>query len=410
MPATSHPTQNSHLKLGYITPVRAYCYEDKIYMQAASGRVADELASRYETTYICARVVFDCPPASTDMPLQSSNIELVAQPYWRTSAGSLPHFYGIARAYLQTCRRADVLFVRGMCPYIAVLYFCALLFRRPICHWIVGNPVVLLQTSTRKGKFADARALLYALQDRMFSRLGRWVTNGSFLCNGEELARAYQSSRTTSAVSSTIQEWEFATRTDTCQREKLRILFVDYIRPEKGIEYLLEAVSKLHARVSWELEIVGPDQFPEYRRSLDELVETLGIRDRVQWKGYLSYGPPLFDRMRAAYIFVLPTLSEGTPHVLVEARAHGLPCISTTVGGVPSTVTHGYDALLVPPKNSGALSRAIAQLIYDDKLRQRLIQNGFKAAREQTLGRFVSMVHRELAPRMKRVNAAVPQE
>jgi glycosyltransferase involved in cell wall biosynthesis len=354
-------------------------------------------------------VKFERPPAPGDLPLQSSNIELIAQPYWQNTVGSLPEIFGISRAYWQTCRRSDVLFVRGMCPYIAILYFLAFLFRRPICHWIVGNPVAVLRSGNRQGKWLDGFSLCYALQDRAFSRLGRWLTNGSFVCNGEELARVYRSPRTTSAVSSTIQEWEFVLRNDTCLNEKVRILFVGYLRPEKGIEYLLEAVSRLDARFSWELEIVGPSQFPKYREDLEQVAESLCIADRIRWTGYKSYGSPLFERMRAADIFVLPTLSEGTPHVLVEARAHGLPCISTTAGGVPSTVRHGYDALLVTPRNVKALSHAIERMIEDNRLRQALIRNGFAAARRQTLDHFVVTVRRELDAQTKTASAAVPQ-
>jgi glycosyltransferase involved in cell wall biosynthesis len=114
--------------------------------------------------------------------------------------------------------------------------------------------------------------------------------------------------------------------------------------------------------------------------------------------------------MRAADIFVLPTLSEGTPHVLVEARANGLPCISTTAGGVPSTVTHGYDALLVLPKDARALARAIERVAGDAELRRALIRNGLIAARKQTLGRFIAAVLRELNPNVPAGSAAVPQE
>jgi glycosyltransferase involved in cell wall biosynthesis len=185
---------------------------------------------------------------------------------------------------------------------------------------------------------------------------------------------------------------------------------VGYIRPEKGIEYLLEAVSQLSVGIPWELEIVGPDEFPNYRRRLDEIIAARGIRERVRWAGYVPYGRPLFDCMRAADIFVLATLSEGTPHVLVEARANSLPCISTTVGGVPSTVEHEYDALLVPPKNPGALARAMERLVRDGELRRALIRNGFEAARRQTLERFIATVQKELESNLETTKAAVPQE
>jgi glycosyltransferase involved in cell wall biosynthesis len=125
---------------------------------------------------------------------------------------------------------------------------------------------------------------------------------------------------------------------------------------------------------------------------------------------HLPNGEPLWDRMRAADMLVLPTLSEGTPHVLVEARANGLPCISTTVGGVPSMVTDGYDALLVPPKNARALAHAIERVVGDAELRRKLIRNGLVAAREQTLERFVSTVLNELGARAPAETAEALQE
>jgi glycosyltransferase involved in cell wall biosynthesis len=342
--------------LGYVTPVRACSCAGEIYMQAASGRVAEALAKHYEKVCVCARVVQGAPPAPFDAALNAPNLELIGQPWWGTTAGSLIHLFGIARAYLRTCRRADVLFVRGGCPYTALLYFFAAVFRKPICHWIVTDPITLLRTHTRRGRVQDAFALLYALQDRVFTRIGRWATDGALICNGHALACIHASPRTVEIVSSTIRENEFYSRADTCQGPVVRILFVGFLRPEKGIEYLLDAVSQLNPDVPWELEIAGPRQFPDYCQKLDERASALGIRERIRWTGYVPNGKPLFDRMRAADLLVLPTLSEGTPHVLVEARANGLPCISTTVGGVPTTVTDGYDALLVPPKDARALA------------------------------------------------------
>lgn len=379
-------------------------------MQAASGRVAEALAKHYEKVYVCARVVQGAPPAPFDAPLNAPNLELVAQPSWGTTAGSLIHLFGISRAYMRTCRRADVLFVRGGCPYTALLYFCAAVCHKPICHWIVSDSVTLLRTHTRRGPVLDTFAWLYALQDRMFTRLGRWVTNGTLICNGREVARAHASPRTIEIVSSTIRESEFFSRTDTCLGPVVRILFVGFLRPEKGIEYLLDAVSQLNAAVPWELDIVGPRQFPDYCKKVDDVAAARGIRGRIRWIGYVPNGKPLFDRMRAADLLVLPTLSEGTPHVLVEARANGLPCISTTAGGVPTTVTDGYDALLVPPKDARALVQAIERVIGDPELRRALIRNGLLAARKQTLDRFIATVVRELNADVHAERAPVPQE
>ena len=204
--------------LGYFTPVRAYVSGGKIFMQSASGRVAEALAEQFDKVYVCARVVNAAPPEPFDFPLQAPNLELIEQPYWNSTAESLLHFFGITRAYIRTCARADALFIRGLCPYIGILYLCAWIFQKPVCHWIVGDSVALLRSGVRKGRVPDFLALLFALMDRWFTRAGRWITGGAFICNGHELARAYASPRTTEIVSSTIRESEFFSRADTCRQ------------------------------------------------------------------------------------------------------------------------------------------------------------------------------------------------
>ncbi|MBV9266497.1 MAG: glycosyltransferase family 4 protein [Acidobacteriaceae bacterium] len=389
-------SKGTERSVGFITPVRAYIHGGRVYTHVASGRIANGLAQHYDKVYLCARVSHTPPESSTDLPLEASNIEVIEQPFWATSLAALKYPIGITKAYLSTCRRSSDLFIRGMCPYVAFVYLLALFFRLRTCHWIVGDPIAVLRAGERRGGVIDALSLVYAWHDRIATRLGRWLTQGSFICNGDALAHAYRSPHTFSTVSSTMRADEFYYREDTCSRARVRILFVGYIRPEKGLEYLLKAFALLKARDRCELQLVGPDQFPEYRKQLDDVAAGCGITDLISWEGYVSYGQPIFERMRSADIFVLPTLSEGTPHVLVEARANGLPCISTTVGGVPSTVTNEVDALLVPPRDPTALAEAIDRIISDGQLRRQLIRNGLIGARTQTIEQFMQLVVAQL--------------
>src|SRR5262245_40195791 len=382
--------------LGFVSPMRTYAHDGRIYVHVASGRVVDGLAAHYDKVLLCSRGTHRPPLSSSDLPLQAPNAEVREQPFWPNTIGALRHIFGISRAYYRTCRDADLIVVLGMCPYIGVLYAFAYLFRRPVCHWIVGDPVALLKAGGRGAGVMSTLSLAYAWQDRIATRLGRWLTGGAFICNGQPLADAYASPRTWTTVSSTVSEDEFFPRTDTCEHAVVRILFVGYVRQEKGLEYLLEALPLLRTQRSWELEIVGPDEGLAYRRRLDLLVERHRLADRVRFVGYVAYGPPLLDHLRAADMLVLPSLSEGTPHVLVEGKANGLPCVSTTVGGIPSTVTDGFDAVLVPPQDSTALARAIDRVIDEGDLRRALIRNGLTSARQQTLEAFVGLAHREL--------------
>lgn len=371
--------------------------EGRIYAHHSFGRVVDRLAANFAGVKLCVPVSEGGQDPSRDYELIATNIELVPQPYYSSTLQGLKHGTGVSSAYRRLFGAADVVFVRGMIPFVAVAYFHAWLRRRRVCHWIVGNPVALLRSHRRAGRFVDAGSLAYAVVDRCLTRLGRMLTNGWLVCNGGELAAIHRSPRTVTTVSSTLTLDEFHGREDTCGDEVVQILFVGFVRPEKGVEYLLEAVGLLRLQREWKVVIAGPsDQFPAYRLLLDEIAARTGIEDRVVWRGYVAYGPELFDCFRRSDMLVLPTLSEGTPRVLVEARANSLPVIATRVGGIPSSVEDGVDGLLVPPKDPAALAAAIERVVVDTDLRRRLIEEGRRTAQRYTLDGFVELVTRIL--------------
>jgi glycosyltransferase involved in cell wall biosynthesis len=378
----------------------SYGYRDEgaVHVHVSHGRVIDRLAQRYKKLVLCLPLQDAQPDVSRDYRLQGANIEVIPQPFYTRSFQAVRHPWGIARAYIRTCRKSDRLFLRGMFPYVGVLYAAAFALGRCVCHWIVGNPLACIGENLRIGRLMDALSIAYARQDRLITRIGRWLTGGWFVCNGQELGRLYKSPRTVVAVSSTITDEEFYQRQDTCQGPIIRLLYVGFVRPEKGLEYLIQAVSRLKIDRPWELVVIGRDArwYPQYGAKLDELAEKLGLEDRIRWHGYVPYGPELFGQLRQADVFVFPTLSEGTPRVLVEARANGLPLVSTNVGGIPTSVTDGVDGLLVPPRDASAMARAVERVVRDGPLRRSLIRNGLESARNMTIDRFVDLAVRVL--------------
>jgi glycosyltransferase involved in cell wall biosynthesis len=379
--------------LGIVSGMYGVRRDGRIYLHLSFGRVVDELAARYAKTILCLPMAADPDDESRDYALAATNVELVPQPFYATSLGALRHALGVCRAYARVCRAADLLFVRGMLPYVAPFYALARRYGRRPCHWIVGNPVALLRSHRRAGWLRDAFSLAYAVQDRWFTRLGRWLTDGALVCNGGELGAVFRSPRTWVTVSSTISADDIHERADTCQGEGTQLLFVGFPRPEKGLQYLIEALPRIRRACSCTLTIVGAaEQFRAYRAELERLAERLGVAERICWVGYVAYGPALFRYLRNADILVLPTLSEGTPRVLVEARANGLPVIATNVGGIPTSVSDGHDGLLVPPKEPQAIAAAIERLVTDGELRRTLIRNGLASARRMTVARFVNLV------------------
>jgi glycosyltransferase involved in cell wall biosynthesis len=115
------------------------------------------------------------------------------------------------------------------------------------------------------------------------------------------------------------------------------------------------------------------------REALIALARNKGVA--LTMAGQISDVAPYFA---AADVFVLPSHSEGSPNVLLEAMAAGLPVVATAVGGVPDTVTDGEQALLVPAAQPQAMADAIRRLLTDGNLALRL----GTSARERATAQF----------------------
>lgn len=119
----------------------------------------------------------------------------------------------------------------------------------------------------------------------------------------------------------------------------------------------------------------GPDE-----AKLRALSGELGVNVR-----FLGHREDVADLMRAADAFVLSSVVEGMPTVLLEALSSGLPCVATEVGGVGEIVRLERDGYLVPPGDPGALGAAMARLAAQPAEVRRDMGRG---ARERVIGEF----------------------
>lgn len=143
---------------------------------------------------------------------------------------------------------------------------------------------------------------------------------------------------------------------------------------KKGYDTLLRALALLPANLHWRFEHIGGGD--ELSR-LKALAKELGLSDRITWKGALAQEDVL-DHYRRADLFALACRiaangdRDGLPNVLVEASSQRLPCISTSVSGVPELLVDGENGLVVPPDDPAALAAALEAAIRNPALRARL--------------------------------------
>ncbi len=168
---------------------------------------------------------------------------------------------------------------------------------------------------------------------------------------------------------------------DPCARPPGKLLCVAPSVPRKGLAYLLEAMARVEREVV--LHVVGEADTAYHRRVLQPLVRRLGLANRVVFEGRVS-APALAAHYASASLFVLPSLCEGFGIVLLEAMHSGLPVVACRVAAIPELVDDGLTGLLVPPRDSEALARAIEALVDNP---ERALQMGLEG-RRRVLGRF----------------------
>lgn len=151
------------------------------------------------------------------------------------------------------------------------------------------------------------------------------------------------------------------------------LLSVGRLSLEKGHADLIRAFRLVYAADttrSTRLVLVGDG--PE-RSNIERLCRELDLTEAVILAGHRDDVDVFYS---IADVFVLPSHSEGSPNVLLESMAAGVPVIATRVGGVPELVTHEQDAILTPQCNVPALAQAMSRLLSDGPLRGRLAQAG----------------------------------
>lgn len=139
-----------------------------------------------------------------------------------------------------------------------------------------------------------------------------------------------------------------------------QILSVGRLAPEKGQALLLDAIAGLRKEgypVHLRLVGDGPD-----RAWLGSRAEELGISSSVEFAGWVDQA-----RLMALYaetdLFVLSSLAEGVPMVLIEAMAMQIPCVAPHLAGIPELIEHGVDGMLFIVGDVGDLKKKIHHLL-----------------------------------------------
>ncbi len=155
------------------------------------------------------------------------------------------------------------------------------------------------------------------------------------------------------------------------------ILFLSNLIVNKGGGIFLESLKILKERgINFKAVITGaPVEITE--QELYDKIEKLGLTDNVEYSGFVK-GDKRFKIYLNSDIFVLPTLRETFPGVILEAMQSGLPVIGTIEGGIPEIIADGNTGFLVPKNDSLKIADKLEYLIKNPEIAREMGLRGRK--------------------------------
>ncbi|WP_270641868.1 glycosyltransferase family 4 protein [Paraclostridium sordellii] len=363
-----------------------YKQGDNYYCNGAFGRYLDELSKYIEKINVCVPVSKQTSLKNLDYKITSQNIYIQEMPDYRNVIGSIKKSIPSIVALKSFSKHwKETVYIRWPSPYSYIVFLiCRFKKIKTVVH-IVGDSKSVVENGNKYKGLFKYLAIMYAkFQDTLLRKIMKKSIN---ISNGVGMRRIYSDInvpvneiRTSTIMKQDIKEKKITLK----EKNSVNLLYVGYLRQEKGLNYLLEALKLLERNTEKDivLNIVGDGE--EYE-SLNQLVKELGIEEKVNFKGYVPLGEALFQIYRENDIFVLPSLSEGTPRVLIEAMANGLAVIATDVGGIPYSITNNYNGILINKGNSNEIANSIEKVFTNLDFTYNIVANGYEFAQLNTL-------------------------
>ena len=259
----------------------------------------------------------------------------------------------------------DVFHLHGP-PYLKLVgEFIHSLFQRPVVYTIHGSYKPSLRT-----KF-----LL-----RCFGREVRIIAVSNDI---KKIIQSENSDNRVSVIPTGIHTKKFR-RDNVKQDEGKAILFIGALTEDKGVSYLLESMAEVFLKCPHTRLIIAGDG-PQ-RSALQAASQKIDKESRIEFRGRIDHDN-IPDLMAKADLLVLPSITtldsiEGTPTVILEAMAAGLPIIASDVGGISEIIRAGENGMLVEERNVADLANKIIEVLSDPDASTRYRTNNIIASKK----------------------------
>lgn len=260
--------------------------------------------------------------------------------------------------------------------------------KESILHY-VGSPLdVWKNKNTSRGFKYYSYYYLFKFEDflyRLLAKKSRVYTNGPFM-HLNLLGFGVNSSV---LISSTLLNSDYQNRIESVNFEELKFLYFGYLRPTKGLIELVLAFEKFSCDYpKSSLVIIGSGDFEKKLKSFAISLQPLNIK----FIDHIDNRDVLLTYLRSNDIFILPSLSEGSPRSVLEAMANSLVVIASEVGSLPDTFFDEEDILFIKNNSPNAIYERMLFISKNKDLFYKIRSNAFNKSKLFSLKMFIKEI------------------
>lgn len=291
----------------------------------------------YEKVYLISPLVRE-DSKMKGIIISLPNVEVVPLPFNGSYLGALKNWRAYRNALKQVCDKVDVVYCRVPDPFS---WMPALLFKKKTIMHFVGDTIDATRHNEKwswlKKKVMIAGYLPdYWLTLRAAQR--SWVyTNGHHLADRLKKHHIYA----IPVISSTVSEKDLHNdfKSLPIEKDNVTITYIGYVRFAKGMNCLMDFCKHLRdAGIPFHFHLIGDGEMYEDVKSF---LDKENLTEKVIMHGHIDNKDEMNRILRDSDLFFFPSLSEGSPRVVIEAMSQGVPVLSTPVGSLPTTFEDG---------------------------------------------------------------------
>lgn len=321
----------------------------------------DRYLEVFDALTLLARVEDVPAPPSRALPALSPRIRFAPFPFYLGPYQYARRFPAIMAAADAAARNAEAIVLRLPGAVGSALCGAAKRRERPFGVEVVGDPWDVFASGAIRIPGRPLWRLWFAAQLQRQCRAAAAVS----YVTARTLQRRYPpdpAAFSTHYSSIDLSPDAFATAPRVFSEPARRLVVVGSLEtPYKGFDTLLHALALLQ-RPPLSLAVIGSGR---HLQELERLARDLHLAEQVRFLGALPSSAHVREHLREADLFIMPSRTEGLPRALIEAMACALPCLGSSIGGIPELLP---PACLFPPDDPAALASALRGVL-DDPLR-----------------------------------------